>query len=76
MGSDAFYFSFRSQQDSMARTKRTVRKDEVGKKQSAFAKKQPRSQTDKASAQHQPHRYRPGTVALREIWKYQRSTNY
>ena len=22
-----------------------------------------------------PHRYRPGTVALREIWKYQRSTD-
>ena len=58
----------------MARTKHTARKDEVGKKRSAFVKKQPRSQPDKASAQHQPHRYRPGTVALREIWKYQKST--
>ena len=57
----------------MARTKRTARKDEVGKKRSTFAKKQPRSQSDKASAQHQPHRYRPGTVALREIWRYQKS---
>ena len=74
MGSDAFYSSFRSQRDSMARTKHTVRKDEVGKKQSTFAKKQPRSQTDKVSAQHQRHRYQPGTVALREIWKYQKST--
>ena len=36
-------------------------------------KKQPRSQSDKASAQHQPHRYRPRTVALREIWRYQKS---
>ena len=51
-----------------------ARKDEVGKKRSAFAKKQPRSQTGQASAQQQPHRYRPGTVALREIWGYQKST--
>ena len=58
----------------MARTKRTARKDEVGKKQSTFAKKQPRSQSDKASAQQQSHRYQPGTVALREIWRYQKST--
>ena len=58
----------------MVRTKRTARKDEVGKKQSTFAKKQPRSQSDKASAQHQPHRYRPGMVALREIRRYQKST--
>ena len=58
----------------MARTKRTARKDEVGKKWSTFAKKQPRSQSDKASAQHQPHRYWPGTVALREIRRYQKST--
>ena len=57
----------------MARTKCTARKDEVGKKRSAFEKKQPRSQTDKSSAQHQLHRYWPGMVALREIWKYQKS---
>ena len=58
----------------MARTKRRARKDEVGKKRSAFAKKQPRSQTGQATAQQQPHRYRPGTVALREIRRYQKST--
>ena len=57
----------------MARTKRTARKDEVGKKWSAFVKKQPRSQSDKASAQQQLHRYQPGMVALREIWRYQKS---
>ena len=57
----------------MARTKRTARKDEVGKKRSTFAKKQPRSQTGQASAQHQPHRYWPGMVALREIQRYQKS---
>ena len=59
----------------MARTKHTARRDEVGKKQPTFAKKQPRSQKGNPSAQHQPHRYRPGTVALREIWKYQKSTD-
>ena len=58
----------------MARTKCTARKDEVGKKWSTFAKKQPRSQSDKASTQHQLHRYRPGTVTLREIRRYQKST--
>ena len=58
----------------MARTKRTARKDEVGKKRSTFMKKQPRSQTDQATAQQQPHRYRPRMVALREIRRYQKST--
>ena len=58
----------------MARTKCTARKDEVGKKQSTFVKKQPRSQSDKALAQQQPHRYRPRMVALREIRRYQKST--
>ena len=57
----------------MARTKCTARKDEAGKKQTTFAKKQPRSQADNPLAQHQPHRYQPGTVTLREIWKYQKS---
>ena len=58
----------------MARTKCTARKDEVGKKRSAFVKKQPRSQTGQAMAQQQPHRYQPGMVALREIRRYQKST--
>ena len=58
----------------MARTKCTARKDEMGKKRSAFVKKQPRSQTGQATMQQQPHRYWPGTVALREIRRYQKST--
>ena len=74
-GGDSFYFSFRSQQDSMARTKHTARKDEAGKKWSTFAKKQPRSQADNPPPQHQLHRYRLGMVALREIWRYQKSTD-
>ena len=73
-GDNVFYFSFRSQQENMARTKRTARKDEVGRKWSAFAKKLPRSQTGQAMMQQQPHRYWPGTVALREIRRYQKST--
>ena len=58
----------------MARTKPTARKDEVGRKWSAFVKKQPRSQTDQITAQQHLYRYRPGTVALREIRRYQKST--
>ena len=73
-GDGVFYFSSRSQQGNMARTKRTARKDEVGKKWSAFAKKQPRSQKGQAMTQQQTHRYGPGMVALREIRRYQKST--
>ena len=73
-GDGVFYFSFRSQQGNMARTKRTARKDEVGKKWSAFAKKQPRSQKGQAMMQQPPHRYQPGMVTLREIRRYQKST--
>ena len=58
----------------MTRTKRTARKDEVGKKRFAFAKKQPRNQTGQAMAQQHLHRYWPGMVALREIPRYQKST--
>ena len=62
----------------MARTKYTARRDEVGKvktKWPTYVNKQPRSQADNPPAQPQPYRYRPGTVTLREIWKYQRSTD-
>ena len=52
----------------MARTKQTARKSTGGKV--------PRKQlaTKAAGAVKKPHRYRPGTVALREIRKYQKST--
>ena len=62
----------------MARTKCTARKDERGKvrtKRPTYGQKQPRSQAGNPQAQHHLHRYRPGTVALREIRKYQRSTD-
>ena len=59
----------------MARTKQTARKSTGGKA--------PRRQLSKAAARKsapstggvkKPHKYRPGTVALREIRKYQKST--
>jgi len=59
----------------MARTKQTARKSTGGKaprKQLATGKgKVKKSLT---TGQKKPHRYRPGTVALREIRKYQKST--
>ena len=59
----------------MARIKCTARRNEAGKKWPTFAGKQARSQAGNPSAQHQPHRYQPRTVALREIRKYQKSTD-
>ena len=59
----------------MARTKQTARKSTGGKA--------PRKQLATKAARHsapatgyvkKPHRYRPGTVAIREIRRYQKST--
>ena len=61
----------------MARTKQTARK------QATPAGKAPRKQVGNKAARKsapamggikKPHRYRPGTVAIREIKKYQKST--
>jgi histone H3 len=62
----------------MARTKQTARKSTGGKaprKQlaSKAMKRWPSSST--VGGVKRAHRYRPGTVALREIRKYQRSTH-
>jgi len=57
----------------MARTKQTARKVIAGKApRAALAKK---SGVIGASAGTKKHRFRPGTVALREIRKYQKSTD-
>ena len=61
----------------MARTKQTCRKATGGKAPrrqltTRTAKYKCRSPTGQVK---KPHRYRPGTVALREIRKYQRSSN-
>ena len=61
----------------MARTKTTARKSSAGVKK---PRKQFDSKTAKKSAPSQtggikkPHRFRPGTVATREIRRYQKST--
>jgi histone H3 len=63
----------------MARTKQTARKSTGGKaprKSHAASKKAARKSTAVAGAGgiKKPHRFRPGTVALREIRRYQKST--
>tara|TARA_B100000787_G_scaffold142122_1_gene111361 strand:+ start:2569 stop:2982 length:414 start_codon:yes stop_codon:yes gene_type:complete len=56
----------------MARTKQTARKSTGGK---APTGKQPaRKKGPPTNTPRKPHRYRPGTVALREIRRYQKST--
>lgn len=67
----------------MARTKQTPRKTTTGMKGPSM--KQPRKQLAAKAVRSnvpltggikKPHRYRPGTVALREIKKYQKSVMY
>lgn len=60
----------------MARTKQTARKSTGGKtSHKVFAAKAARKAADSTGAKtRKPHRFRPGTVALREIRKYQKST--
>ena len=60
----------------MARTKQTARKSTGGKApRKQLATKAARKSAPTAGGVKKPHRYRPGTVALREIRKYQRSTD-
>jgi len=61
----------------MARTKQTARQSTGGKApRKSLAIKAARKNAPAKSVKHakKPHRYRPGTVALREIRKYQKST--
>jgi histone H3 len=58
----------------MARTKQTARKSTGGKApRKALASKAARKSAP-ATGVKKPHRFRPGTVALREIRRYQKST--
>lgn len=60
----------------MARTKQTARKTSGGKApRKLLATKSARSIPAGTGDVKKPHRYRPGTVALREIRKYQKSTD-
>merc|ERR1711939_970356 len=60
-------------QFEMARTKQTARKSTGGKAPRKMASKSAKKSA-LAGGVKKPHRYRPGTVALREIRKYQKST--
>jgi len=60
---------------TMARTKQTARKSTGGKApRKALATKAARKSAPATGGVKKPHRYRPGTVALREIRRYQKST--
>merc|ERR1712071_671531 len=59
----------------MARTKQTARKSTGGKApRKQLATKAARRSAPATGGVKKPHRYRPGTVALREIRRYQKST--
>ena len=60
----------------MARTKQTARKSTGGKApRKQLATKAARKSAPATGGVKKPHRYRPGTVALREIRRYQSSSN-
>lgn len=60
----------------MARTKQTARKNVGGKApRKQLATKAARKSAPADPKVRKPHRYRPGTVALREIRKYQKCTD-
>lgn len=60
----------------MTRTKQTARKSTGGKApRKQLALKAARRTAPAPQGTKKPHRYRPGTVALREIRKYQRSND-
>ncbi|XP_058622796.1 uncharacterized protein LOC131534140 [Onychostoma macrolepis] len=61
--------------EKMARTKQTARKSTGGKApRKQLATKAARKSAPATGGVKKPHRYRPGTVALREIRRYQKST--
>ncbi|XP_058861937.1 uncharacterized protein LOC131703089 [Acipenser ruthenus] len=65
----------RSASLKMARTKQTARKSTGGKApRKQLATKAARKSAPATGGVKKPHRYRPGTVALREIRRYQKST--
>merc|ERR1712187_1103562 len=60
---------------TMARTKQTARQSTGGKApRKQLGTVVSRTSTPTTGGVKKPHRYRPGTVALREIRKYQKST--
>ncbi|KAJ0810375.1 putative transcription factor Hap3/NF-YB family [Helianthus annuus] len=69
------HFNFQPPFNQMARTKQTARKSTGGKApRKQLATKAARKSAPATGGVKKPHRFRPGTVALREIRKYQKST--
>jgi len=63
-------------QNKMARTKQTARKSTGAKApRKQLATKAARKSAPATGGVKKPHRFRPGTVALREIRKFQKSTD-
>jgi histone H3 len=62
----------------MARTKQTARKSTAQKvpRKQLVAQKIGRKTAPLSSGVKKPHKFRPGTVALREIRKYQKNVLY
>ncbi|EDX16099.1 GD13419 [Drosophila simulans] len=61
----------------MARTKQTARKSTGGKApRKQLATKAARKSAPATGGVKKPHRYRPGTVALREIRRYKRAPSF
>ncbi|XP_047580857.1 histone H3.v1-like [Lutra lutra] len=74
-GSEARLQRTATKADIMARTKQTARKSTGGKApRKQLATKAARKSAPATGGVKKPHRYRPGTVALREIRRYQKST--
>ncbi|XP_061659463.1 histone H3-like [Syngnathoides biaculeatus] len=72
---DSSFKSSSSCTSEMARTKQTARKSTGGKApRKQLATKAARKSAPATGGVKKPHRYRPGTVALREIRRYQKST--
>ncbi|XP_062531812.1 uncharacterized protein LOC134201310 [Bombyx mori] len=71
----SYVLRMRSGRLEMARTKQTARKSTGGKApRKQLATKAARKSAPATGGVKKPHRYRPGTVALREIRRYQKST--
>lgn len=71
-----FDISWKTPLSGGARTKQTARKSTGGKApRKQLATKAARKSAPATGGVKKPHRYRPGTVALREIRRYQKSTD-
>ena len=67
--------SYRHRSGDMARTKQTARQSTGGKApRKALATKAARKSNPSTGGAKKKHRWRPGTTALREIRRYQKST--